>query len=310
MRGLRFAGKLRVYSLCLLLGGGMSPAVVRQLKHIKVDHASVCGSRLDAMRETFAAAGLSTDYGGPHANGGTQMALLGFDDGSYLELIAPQKPGMAVDSSWARLISGDAGPCAWAIPSADLRTEIARLKSKGVEAEEPSPGKRRRPDGRVIQWETARIGTEAPGAVLPFMIEDKTPRELRASPSASVQGSPLTGIAVVVIGVNDLEAASALFRRAYGWSPPAIEQHGEFGAKLAYFPGSPVMLATPLDQKSWLAEQLQTFGEHPVAYLLGTHALEGASSRFGLLPRSKWFGRNLAWFDVKKLRGVRLGVVE
>src|SRR5215472_5616189 len=138
MRGLRFGGKLCVYSFCLVLGGGMSPAVVGQPTHIKVDHASVCGSQLEAMRETFAAAGLSTDYGGPHTNAGTQMALLGFDDGSYLELIAPQKPGMADDSSWAKMISGDAGPCAWAIGSSDLRTEIARLRSNGVEAEEPS----------------------------------------------------------------------------------------------------------------------------------------------------------------------------
>jgi hypothetical protein len=54
------------------------------------------------MRESFAAAGLETDYGGPHGNGGTQMALLGFNDGSYLELIAPQ--GMAADSNWAKMI--------------------------------------------------------------------------------------------------------------------------------------------------------------------------------------------------------------
>jgi hypothetical protein len=49
-----------------------------------------------------AAADLATDYGGPHGNGGTQMALLGFNVGSYLELIAPQ--GMAADSNWAKMI--------------------------------------------------------------------------------------------------------------------------------------------------------------------------------------------------------------
>jgi hypothetical protein len=46
------------------------------------------------------------------------------------------------------------------------------------------------------------------------MIEDKAPRELRARPSASVRGSPITAIAVVVIAVKDLDAARALFRRA------------------------------------------------------------------------------------------------
>ena len=64
---------------------------------IKVDHASVCGSNLSTLQDAFASVGLAADFGGPHAHGGTQMALLGFDDGSYLELIAPQKAGAPID---------------------------------------------------------------------------------------------------------------------------------------------------------------------------------------------------------------------
>ena len=56
-----------------------------------VDHATVCGSNLDTLQQEFASVGLKADYGGPHANGVTHMALLGFENGSYLELIAPQK---------------------------------------------------------------------------------------------------------------------------------------------------------------------------------------------------------------------------
>ena len=52
------------------------------------------------------------------------------------------------------------------------------------------------------------------------MIQDKTPRELRVKPSASVKGSALNGIAVVVIGVKDLDAAIASFRKAYGLVRP------------------------------------------------------------------------------------------
>lgn len=64
---------------------------------LKVDHASVCGPDLEPMRQAFASVGLVTDYGGPHASV-THMALLGFEDGSYLELIAPQKPGVVEGS--------------------------------------------------------------------------------------------------------------------------------------------------------------------------------------------------------------------
>ena len=57
---------------------------------------------------------MTPDLGGPHGNGVTQMALVGFDDQSYLELIAPVKSGVTEGSDWARFMSGDAGACAWA----------------------------------------------------------------------------------------------------------------------------------------------------------------------------------------------------
>ena len=277
---------------------------------IHVDHASVCGSNLDLLRNAFASVGLTTDFGGPHAHGGTQMALLGFDDGSYLELIAPQKAGISVDSAWGKMIAADAGPCAWAIGSHDLKADVARFKHQGLPADGPAPGSRTRPDGKVLEWETAMVGPSAPGSTLPFMIQDKTPRALRVQPSASVKGSPLTGIAIVILGVNDLSAATNLFRRAYGWPAPAIEDHPEFGATLAFFPGSPVILAAPLGEHSWLAHRLQTFGESPIAYLLGTADLAGAGKRYKLSSPAKWFGKNLAWFDAAKLNGISLGVIE
>jgi len=288
---------------------GMAAGAAKALP-IKVDHASVCGSQLERLRDAFAMVGLATDYGGPHAHGGTQMALLGFDDGSYLELIAPQKAGGKMDSDWGRMIEGDAGPCAWATGSQHLQEDLARFKQAGLPVEGPSPGSRKRPDGQVIEWETGTAGSGAPGSTLPFLIQDKTPRQLRVLPSASVHGSGLSGIAVVVLGVKNLEAASEQFQKAYGWQAPEIENHAEFGARLAYFAGSPVVLAAPLGEHSWLEERLRTFGESPVAYLLGTKNLAAAKARYTLSGDRQWFHRKIAWFDAKKLNGIRLGVIE
>lgn len=277
-------------------------------KQIKVDHASVCGSKLDALQKEFAAVGLKAEYGGPHAHGGTQMALLGFDDGSYLELIAPREGQTAGDSSWAKMIAGDAGPCAWAIGTRALKEDLDELKARGLSVEGPSAGSRTRPDGTVIQWETGGVGNQAPGAILPFMIQDKTPRELRVRPSASVKGSGLKGIEIVVIGVKDLDASVALFRRTYGWNAPQFEEHKDFGARMAYFPGTPVMLAESFGKQSWLENRLQRFGQSPAAYLLGASDLR--SGRFVLSPAENWFGRKVSWFDPKTLGGIHLGVVE
>src|SRR6516165_3541271 len=120
---------------------------------LKVDHASVCGADLEAMQRAFAGVGLKTDYGGPHANGVTHMALLGFEDGSYLELIAPQKAGAVEGSEWAKFMAADAGACAWAVAVPDIDGEVARLKHAGLKAEGPFPGSRKRPDGTVLEWQ-------------------------------------------------------------------------------------------------------------------------------------------------------------
>ena len=277
--------------------------------NLRIDHVTVCGSNLEKMRQDFAGVGLHTTYGGRHANGVTHMALLGFEDGSYLELIAPQKPGAVEGSDWARFMAVNAGACAWAVAVGDIGSEVAKLKRTGIEVKGPFPGSRRRPDGTLLQWETARVGGGTPGATLPFLIQDKTPRSLRMQPSASIKGSGLNGIAIVVLGVSDLDAATALFRRTYGWPAPVIEEHREFGARMAHFAGTPVVLASPLDKSLWLAERLEQFGESPVAFLLSTPAIESAVRQFKLSQETTWFGQKVAWFNREKLRGVRLGVV-
>jgi hypothetical protein len=261
------------------------------------------------LQQAFAEVGLKADYGGRHANGVTQMALIGFEDGSYLEVIAPQKPGAFEGSDWAKFMAANAGACAWAVTADDIGGELARLKSSGIEAEGPFPGSRQRPAGTVLQWETARLGGGTPGATLPFLIQDKTPRSLRVQPSASVKGSGLGGIAIVVLGVRHLDPAIALFRRAYGWPAPALEEHREFAAQMAHFAGAPVVLAAPLDKSSWLAERLERLGESPAALLLSTQRFHSAVAQFKLSPETIWFGQKVAWFNREQLRGIRLGVV-
>lgn len=276
---------------------------------LNIDHASICGSNLDAMQQAFASVGLTTDYGGPHATGGTHMALLGFPDGSYIELIAPQSGAQGDGNGWGKFMADNAGPCAWAVEPKDIGEEVTRLKAVGMPVEGPTLGSRKRPDGMALEWDTAKVGNTAPGATLPFLIQDRTPREWRVVESKSVQGSGLAGVEAVVLAVNDMNAAVALFRKAYNWSAPLTEDHGDFEAKLAYFPGEPVILAAPAGARSWLNERLQKNGESPVAYLLATQDLNGVMKKFHLAGSRTWFGQRVTWFDAKKLNGVRLGVI-
>ena len=275
-----------------------------------MDHVTVCGSDLAPLQQAFADAGLATDYGGPHGNGVTHMALLGFDDGSYLELIAPQKPGVTEGSNWARLMSADAGACAWAAASSDARKDADTVRANGVAAGQPTPGSRKRPDGLSIEWTTVDLGSGPAGGNLPFLIEDRTPHTWRVQPSESVKDSPVTGVEGVVLAVNDLQQSIALFRKAFNWAEPLIENHKDFDARIAYFPGTPVMLAAPSDSRSWIADRLQKFGETPVAFLLSTRDFPAALKKFHLSSgKTTWFEQKIAWFDSAKLKGVRLGML-
>ena len=275
---------------------------------LKVDHATVCSSDLNAMQDAFSHLGLRTDYGGPHARGGTHMAVLGFEDGSYLELIGPQRAGAETDSDWSRLMLADAGACAWAVGSANIDADVKRLKASGFPVSGPIAGGRKTPDGKLLQWLVAAVGTAKAGATLPFTIQDRTPREWRVKPSVSSREKGLTGVEAVVLGVKDLETAIGLFRKAYGWPAPVLEDHPQFGAKLAHFSGTPVILATPLGADSWLTKRLSDLGESPIAFLLGAHDFEKATHQATGSPES-WFGRRIAWFDAKKLKGARIGII-
>ena len=274
---------------------------------LEIDHASICGSNLDTLQKIFTDAGLTPDLGGPHGNGVTQMAIIGFNDASYLELIAPIKPGASAGSDWSKFMSDDAVTCAWAVGTNVLLQEVERLKKVGVPVKTPERGSRKRPDGMSIEWMIADVGPGTPGSTLPFIIEDQTPRTWRVQTSASVQGAPVNGIENVVLGVNNLETSIALFRKAYGWAEPLTETQKDFG-KLAYFPGEPVILAAP-SGGGWLSERLGKFGESPVAYLLDTRDFPAASKRYKLSGTKTWFGQKVAWFDQGKLKGVRLGVI-
>jgi hypothetical protein len=297
----------RLFGAALVLALSSLPSMAQESKTVvlELDHASVCGSNLDALRQAFTDVGLTPDYGGPHGNGVTQMALIGFDDESYLELIAPLKAGVTEGSDWGRFIAHDAGPCAWAVSSNVLLQEVDRLKKAGIAVSDPKRGSRKRPDGMSVEWSTASVGSGT-GSVLPFIIEDQTPRAWRVQPSESVKGAPVFGVESVVLGVNNLEATIALFRKTYGWSEPLVENQKDFG-KLAYFPGEPVILAA--SSGGWLSDRINKFGEAPVAYLLGTRDFATASKKYKLTGTKTWFGQRVAWFDPGKLKGVRLGVI-
>lgn len=275
---------------------------------LKIDHVTIAGSRLDILQRAFAEAGLATDYGGPHSNNVTHMALLGFDDGSYIELISTLEPGQR-SPWWDTHITDDGGPCAWAVEVDDVAAEARRIAGLGIAVNGPTQYARERPDGITIEWDLAILGDQGMGALLPFIIKDRTPRKLRVSPSASVAGTALTGVALVVIAVPAIEPAGELFQRVYDLPAPAINEWHEFGARFAHFEEQPFALAAPLDTGSWLHNRLHHFGPSPCAYLIGSTDMAATAKRLPLTNTRDWSGQPLAWFALQSVSHLRVGVI-
>jgi hypothetical protein len=270
-----------------------------------IDHVTVAGKNIEAMEKALSdIAKITAQYGGPHSNKATEMALASFPDGSYLELIAIQPkadPAALAAHEWQKFMEADAGPCAWALRPSDFEAEVARLRVSNIQVSDPKKNGRKRPDGVQLDWETAQVGPTN-GGFFPFLIHDFTPRENRASPSGKPSTTDWTGVVKVVIGVKDLDASIAQYRQAYWIDAPERQEDAEFGAKLAWFRGTPVVLAAPLSPKSWLGDRIEKFGEAPCAFVLGPR--KGSYVMVG--PKSKWFGHSVFWADAEKL-GWHLG---
>ena len=261
---------------------------------LTVDHVTVAGKNLPQLQAALASIGIPSEFGGNHSNGATQMAIASFPDGSYLELIAiqpnPDQKALAAHY-WSKQMLGNAGPTGWAVRSKDVAAEVARLKSIPVVVSPPSKSGRVRPDGTRLDWETARVGMEPNGTFFPFLIRDFTPREARAFPSGKPTTTEFTGVKQVIIAVRDLSKSVQRYREAYALPPPVNHDDPTLSAHLASFPGTPVMLAEPLNQQSWIAQRIKNFGEGPCAFVLGSPSSQG----------------KITWFDPKKL-GWHLGV--
>ena len=266
---------------------------------LKIDHVTVAGKDLKAMQATLAAVGISTEYGGPHSNHATEMALASFPDGSYLELIAIQTkadPAAAAAHYWSKHMRNDAGPAAWAVRPMDLASEVQRLKATGVAVTDPARAGRARPDGVRLDWETANVGKEPNGTFFPFLIRDFTPRDQRAYPSGKPTTQDFRGVATVVVAVRDIAASIQRYREAYGLPAPVQQDDSLFGAHLASFPGTPVVLAAPLNAQSWLTARVDKIGEGPCAFIL--RARDAKS--YPVSSRATWFGTSISWLDTGK----------
>ena len=183
-----------------------------------LDHIVLVVLDLAAAAADHRARGFTVTPGGEHAGGLTHNALVGFQDGSYLELIAFHDLGAARGKhSWAPVAERGGGWADFALLSSDLRADADALSD--LLARPMEHGGRTRPDGVAIAWRVARLHQP-----LPFLIEDTTARELRVpTGEAARHANGIAGVKQVTLGATDAALVTSRYAKLRERGAPDIE---------------------------------------------------------------------------------------
>jgi catechol 2,3-dioxygenase-like lactoylglutathione lyase family enzyme len=227
------------------------------------DHFIVLVNDLDAAIDAYRQLGFDARAGGVHPAFGSHNALVALADGAYLELVAFNDPALAAKTFWgagvAKLRAGE-GFGGYVLASDDLASDVAQLKQRALNVGEPSAGSRLRPDGQRVAWRIA-LFDDSPVGVLPFLIQDETPRALRIEPAQAGLGSRAR-VKEAVVAVNDVDAARDAYRALLGVEPTRVRNvEGDVqGYRIALGSGS-LVLAHSKRRGNAMEDQLAQRGE-------------------------------------------------
>lgn len=189
-----------------------------------LDHVVIAFHDLERAIADWKAQGYTVVRGGRHPGRTSHNALVAFEDGAYVELIAWAEPGPA--ERWYNVLTKHGeGLMDFALLPESVPRAIDEAKARGLHLDGPVDGGRVRPDGTQLRWQTARQATFD----LPFLCGDITPRELRVpAGDARKHANGASGIAKVTVAVDDVDASLARYRALLG----ALDGVGGHGVRV------------------------------------------------------------------------------
>lgn len=133
--------------------------------------------------------------GGRHEGLGTRNAVVGLDNGVYLEVLGPDEDQAPFPGPWRIEFAELTRPTlvTYVIEPVSLTERIERIRSAGFDPGTVREMSRQRPDGVLLSWRVVSHrpvnGPGALGGVLPFMIDwGATPRPSETlTPQASLR---------------------------------------------------------------------------------------------------------------------------
>ena len=177
-----------------------------------IDHIVIAATSLPGAIATYRELGFTVIEGGRHPYG-SYNALIGFADGSYIEVLSfyedsPDHPW------WDLLHQRGGGLIDFCMATNDIRGDIRSFQAQGVDSGELTAGGRSRPDGFYVEWINNKVGAAWQG-YLPFIIEDVTPRDERL-PKERDHPNGVTGINCLTIATNAVPRYAAIMALVLG----------------------------------------------------------------------------------------------
>ncbi len=177
-----------------------------------LDHIVILVKDLEQTIADFDALGFTVQRGGTHADGATHNALIGFQDGSYFELIAFLRNAPR-HRWWDAGERVGEGLVNFALLPQSVPATVDAAHGRGLRYDGPNDGGRIRPDGKRLEWQTAK----PPTPDLPFLCGDVTPRDLRVvRGDVRKHQNGALGVASLTVAVHDLDASVARYRALFG----------------------------------------------------------------------------------------------
>lgn len=241
-----------------------------------IDHIVIAVRDLNQAIQTYSNLGFTVVEGGKHPTG-SYNALIGFQDGSYVELLAfyeesPDHPW------WDLLHECGGGLIDFCMQTDDMPADYGKFKAQGVEMSEIVDLSRVRIDGYKLEWVNNKTYGQYQG-LIPFVIEDKTPREERV-PKEKDHVNGVTGIDTMTLGTNHLDLATSVMSAVLGNNGEKISRDDLGASGIRYQVGEHTLDYLKPDNNSSLLYAHVT-GHNPIPYAV-SFITEGEQQTFSL----------------------------
>ncbi|MBI4204339.1 MAG: VOC family protein [Betaproteobacteria bacterium] len=216
----------------------------------RIDHVMICVPDLAQGIDQYRKMGFNIHPGGVHPGKGTHNAIA-FNQDDYIELLAIrdqaeyQAAGSAPSNPFGGLgsfIAAGGGIRYIVLQSDDLATDVAAMRSRGIDVSDAMDGARRTPAGLELRWKLAVLGPANPLPI--FFIEHLTPVEERRRqvPGAAQHPNGVFTIERAYIVTPDAESGAATYAKVLGMPQPPSQRGTVIMSNMAIFQLGPTSL--------------------------------------------------------------------